>query len=390
MDADLKEKMLYFVTTAQNKGYYKEPMDLQGLMDIQNYLKEGGVKQVNTLKAYRSAKGGKFKIVNGNEMLTRETSKFPYLVNKLVPEKAITSITADSGQGKSIIALILARHISMGQKLFGEFEVKKTKVLIIDQEQDEDLIIGRYKSIVREKSDIHFLYGQLWVINKDENYDWLVAEIKINNYGLLILDTLTTIHDKDENKADQMRQINNLLLQLITDTGITIIYLHHHRKRQMNEKMGQASSRGSTEIIAKVASHLLVTTKKDANLEGFMTLQMIISQEKARRPESIIKIGVDISYNLATKETSWVYKGEINEEEKRIEKATKFILGLVEQENSEFTINQFMEKNKEQGGAFGASALRSACRQLVKEKLISVRQGTGKQHSTNFYSLKKS
>jgi len=114
-----------------------------------------------------------FKIIKGEEILSKEIKKFPYIVDKLVPEKAITSITADSGRGKSIVSLIFAKAIASGNKLFDEFEVKKSTVLILDQEMDEDLIVGRYKAIIQDKLDIDYIYEQFLLVDKEEDYSWV-------------------------------------------------------------------------------------------------------------------------------------------------------------------------------------------------------------------------
>jgi RecA-family ATPase len=91
----------------------------------------------------------------------------------MVPEKAITSITAASGKGKSLLALIMAYYIGKGELLFGErdFEVKKSKVLIIDGEMNFSTITGRYKGVFQqEKLPVDFILEQNWLISDEQHF----------------------------------------------------------------------------------------------------------------------------------------------------------------------------------------------------------------------------
>lgn len=325
-----------------------------------------------------------FHITTSKEILTKEVKPFPYIIDRMVPENAITSITADSGKGKSIFALILAKHIASGQILFDEFEVKKSKVLVVDQEMDEDIIVSRYKEIVgSEETDIDYLYEQSWSIDDELQFEWLKRITKEGGYRVVVFDTLTTIHTLDENKADDMRKLNKLLLGLIRDTAITIVYLHHHRKLYKGEQHNQSSSRGSTEIIAKVASHLLINSKRRIDDFGRTVLSMTTQQEKSRRPDGINTIGLDVIRDPKENKTSWEYKGEVDVNTKAVDQAKQKIIQILENENGSFTIKDFETKTN-----IGNSSLRAACKELIAEGKLDSHKGNGAQWNTNFFMLR--
>lgn len=311
-----------------------------------------------------------FQITTGAELIKLEPTPNPFLVAGMIYERAINSITADSGKGKSILALIIAKSISIGEKLFGELDVKKTKVLVIDQEMDRDLIVERYKEIVgTEKPEVDYLYEQAWTINEKNDYHWLRKAITERGYGCVIFDTLTNIHTYDENKADDMRELNKLLLKLIRETNVSIVYLHHHRKLQKGEKMNQASSRGSTEIIAKVSSHILLDSKQRKDDQGRTVTAMTIKQSKSRRPESIEHMAIDVIHDPVTKETTWEFRGEVKDGLTATERATDEILALLK-ENGKMTIEEFKEEC-----SVGLSAIRGACKTLLLNNLIDFEVG---------------
>jgi len=313
-----------------------------------------------------------FEIVTGSELVKLETSANPFLVSGMIYEKAINAITADSGKGKSILALIVAKSISLGEKLFDRLEVKKTKILIIDQEMDADLIVSRYKEIIgTEKPEVDYMYEQSWTINEEADFNWLEKTITDRGYGCIIFDTLTNIHTFDENKAEDMREVNKLFLKLIKETGVTIIYLHHHRKPQRGEKTNQSSSRGSTEIVAKMASHILLDSKKTKDSDGRTVTALTIKQSKSRRPNIVENMMVDVINDPVNKTTTWEFRGEVKDDISAVQRGCDEILALLK-ENGEMTMDDLFEES-----SVGQSSVRKAATTLVKNNLIDFKVGIG-------------
>ena len=257
-----------------------------------------------------------YKINSLGDLWKMKEKEVPWVLDKMIPERAITSITAGSGQGKSLVALYMAEAIAKGRELWGEYKTKKMNVLYIDQEMDTDVVIGRIKSITDEpvaECVLDYISDQQWCIDDEKQYEWLMRTIKEKEYGVLFLDTFSTIHLGEENSAKEMAEINKLALRLIHETGITVVYLHHHRKLYPGESsLSQSSARGSTELIAKVSSHIVISTKKTSDGEK-TKLDMEISQEKARRPDGIGKINVVLEYDKMKKRTTWTHNGEQSE-----------------------------------------------------------------------------
>lgn len=326
----------------------------------------------------------KFIIKTGKEMMSLKLNPKPYLIDRMIAERAINAITADTGKGKSLLMLIMVKHIASGEKLFGEFETKKKKVLIIDQEMDEDLLAERYQDVIGEAhGNVECLYEQPIALNEPKDYEWLKEAIIGNGYGCLVLDTLTNIHTADENSATEMREVNKLLLKLVTDTGITIIYLHHHRKLGKGEKTSQSSSRGSTEIGAKMSSHLLLESKKDRGANGEVVLNFIVKQVKSRRPESVENMSVDVVFDPVTRKTTWKYLGEVKDEGSAVARATEEIPKLLK-EHGEMTMKEIKEEC-----SVGNNSITDAIKILVMNNLIEVYAGKKGLHpATKVYKLK--
>ncbi len=319
-----------------------------------------------------------FVITTGSELFEMKIKEFPYLIDKMVPENAITALTAESGKGKSILAMIMAKAIASGEDLFGEFKTTKCKTLIIDQEMDSDIIASRYQAIIGEPADIDYIYEQFWAIDDEAKYIWLMNAIKEHGYKFIVFDTLTMIHDKDENKSGDMKEINVKMLQMIAKTGVTILYLHHHRKPSQGEKQGMNSSRGTTEIIAKAASHLMLESSKETDLQGRIVDRMTIKQCKSRRPESITKIAVNVRYEKEEKKTYWEYDGLANDKGKSIDMCTDFVLSVLIDSNEYYSRDRLLKiaaSDKKYYDSIAESNLKMACDDLIRDKRIESKTG---------------
>ncbi|MCX6792920.1 MAG: AAA family ATPase [Candidatus Falkowbacteria bacterium] len=316
------------------------------------------------------------KISTCQELLNYEVEPEYFIVKPLIPENAITNICSDSGKGKSLLALIIAYHIASGKPLFDEFPVKQGGVLLIDQEQNLNTVVSRFKKVVTENLPIDYIIDQKFLITDEENFECLIKKIKEQKYKVIIFDTFTEIHDKEENESGPMKIVNRKLLELIRRTNVSLVYLHHLRKPFKNEKLSQSSSRGSGEIIAKCSSNLLLESKNSADEFGNTVLEMTISQEKSRSSERLNgRIAIKIFNDPENGFIKWQFMGEIEEKGKRVEEAKILIMETLQ------TVPGVTVKDLEGKTEIGSNNLRSGLRELMNEgKIDCSHQGRAKYY----------
>lgn len=304
------------------------------------------------------------------ELLKYETQPEFFIINPLIPKEAITSITADSGKGKSLFALILAYHIAAGLPLFDKYPMEQGKVLIIDQEMNKNEIVTRFKKLVGSDIPIDYMIDQKFLITDAEDLLNLKLAIIKGSYKVVIFDTFTEIHNKEENDSGAMKAVNKNLLELIRETKVTVIYLHHHRKLQKGERLSQSSSRGSSEIIAKVSSHLLLDSKNYKDEFGNKVLEISVSQEKARSSSRLdSKISFKIINDEFENKIKWEYLGEIEEKGKKVEEAKIAIVEIL-QTRAGATVRDLEDSLS----GVGSSNIRTALKELVLGSKIDVSQ----------------
>lgn len=319
-----------------------------------------------------------FRVSTCQELLSCEIQPEYFIINPLIPKEAITSITADSGKGKSLFALILAYHIAKGDDLFGKYKTEQQKVLIIDQEMNRNEVVSRFKKIIDSSLPIDYIIDQKLLLTDEYDLSNLKIIIARNDYQVVIFDTFTEIHDKEENDSGAMKLVNEKLLELIRITKISIVYLHHHRKIQKGERLSQSVSRGSTEIIAKVSSHLLLDSKNYKDELGNRVLEMTVSQEKARSSSRLDgKISLKIINDEFENKIRWEYLGEAEEKGKKVEEAKSFIIETLSNCQGA-TVKDLEEKSD-----VGTSNIRIALKELVSENKIDV----GQQGKAKYYFI---
>jgi len=178
-----------------------------------------------------------------------------YLVDKLIPEGAITIISGTSGSYKSYACLDMAIAIAEGKPAFGHFETKKTGVMYIDEENGLRLLKKRLEQLGADRNlDIYFQSYKGFVVNED-NIDNLIWDCTTNNVGLVIFDSLVRVNQGDENNARDMAAFFRLIKNLVYK-DISVVLIHHNRKPgSMNAGAGN-EMRGSSDIHASIDSHV--------------------------------------------------------------------------------------------------------------------------------------
>lgn len=311
----------------------------------------------------------KFNPVLSNELQKKEPEPFPYLLEGLVPERAITLIAGDTGCGKSLFVLKIADTISRGASLFGQFKTKKTKTLYIDLEMNEEDYIYRTRVLCEPENGVFISYGTRLKIDDPMNLTVLKEFIFKEGIGLVVFDTLSKIHSSgDENDNSKMTHVMELLLELIEELKITVILIHHHNKNQ--ERTGMGKGRGASAIADNCASYLEVRSKTIKNDFGEDILSMDIEQHKRRR-SSIGKFGINIQF-FENDKALFVFRSELNNIDDALDSVKIAVIDFIKKNPglSKNKIKGALEKNGIKGGL-----VLSAIDVLERLRQIEIKQG---------------
>ena len=184
-----------------------------------------------------------------------------YLVDGIIQRRYFYSVTAQTGVGKTAIAMRLAAHVATGRPL-GEVPVEQGDVLYLAGENPSDvqarwLGLTRDMAIVPVTAPIHFLPGAMDLNQIAEQISMEVAR-KGLRLALVVVDTAAAynFNSEDENSNTQAgayaRQLRSLTC---LPGGPAVLVLCHPTKRATDDDL---IPRGGGAFLAEVDGNIAV------------------------------------------------------------------------------------------------------------------------------------
>ncbi len=232
-------------------------------------------------------------VISGAQMANKSYRREQFLIGpKLLPVGGRMLITAETGTGKSALALHIAACIITGKPLFGLLRAKKDvdhgkpyfpvikpcDVFYLDFELPEQIRWNERLYPLTREFGTDFLKRIYFPkkpselrLDPGESFDNLRNLVRAVKPGVTIIDPLSSTHSVDEN-TNSLKQPLNRIDQLIEDSGTTVILIHHSSvKKARNaygdvvEKTAKERPRGHTCLVdwADVQLHLEALNAKD-------------------------------------------------------------------------------------------------------------------------------
>jgi archaellum biogenesis ATPase FlaH len=187
--------------------------------------------------------------------LSAPPPEYEWLVKGYICKGDTTLLVGEPNVGKSWLSLSLAVSIADGTNTWLGHEVcTQGRVLYIDEENPHDVVYHRLRQLGAENFDnMRYLHRQ--GVRLDRNFDKLLDEAIAYDPTMIVLDSLTRLHTKDENNAGEMAKLfNDSINVLCRETGAAVIIIHHTNKVQSDSSY--VKTRGSSDIGAAVDSGL--------------------------------------------------------------------------------------------------------------------------------------
>jgi len=167
-----------------------------------------------------------------------------------IPRGFVTLLVGPSGAGKSSLALELARRFELCLAMpDGQDPADFGRILWFDLEHSLQGTIDR--ALKWGVDLLAFDETADFLLSEPGGIDRMVATAKHQAARIIVIDALASAHAKDENSAE-MRAVMNDLANAASANGLTIIILHHVRKRGQMEGPDPDLDRvrGSSAIVA--------------------------------------------------------------------------------------------------------------------------------------------
>jgi RecA-family ATPase len=185
------------------------------------------------------------------EVLEKLPPLAPELVEGILRKGHKMLISGSSKAGKSFLLMQLAIALSKGSKWL-EFGCMKSKVLYVNLEIDRASCINRFVEIYKRlgiKPEVDE-YLAIWNLRGksmplDKLMPILIERTKSESIDVVIIDPIYKVITGDENKATDMAKFTNLFDKLCLETGVAVIYSHHHSKGEQGFKRAMDRASGS-------------------------------------------------------------------------------------------------------------------------------------------------
>lgn len=218
-------------------------------------------------------------------------AEYTWIVDGLVPTSGIVNLFAPGKQGKSFLALDLARAVSQGDpEWMGHTIPNQAKVLFVQLDTPRSLWIERFQMLqaagidfttneVTEDTPNACEYFQImdmesvpqpFSLADDETRDWFNNHICTIKPDLVVIDTLREIHDMDEDKSGPMKIVLGHLAKAITPKEghrPAVIIITHSRKESPKFDGGlMQEGRGSNYLVGRCDTVMRLKGKENAEV----------------------------------------------------------------------------------------------------------------------------
>jgi RecA-family ATPase len=280
-------------TSKNNNTRIEEEEDLKILEDFQLDL----TKEIYTL----------------TELLSMKETKIPFLLEKLIPEKAITFLAGDSDTGKSLLYTQLATAIIEGKTEFLGLKLKAPlgKVLMLNSEDSPISISVRVKMQLSGKILSKEVSNKLSILANSQDAARKIEKILSKNpVDLVVIDAFADVFGEDINSSSAVRNFLNQFEALIQKYGCTVLIVHHIGKGKETLAANKSHMLGSVGTHGKARSVIMLSKpQSDSNFKSLKIVKNNYLGEDEKKQEILLEfdpktlLHKTVSEESLTKET---------------------------------------------------------------------------------------
>ena len=177
-----------------------------------------------------------------------------WTIRKWLPAASLVVLFGEPSAGKSFLGIDLACHVATGMP-WNDCRVKQGAVLYISGEG----IAGLRRRFAVWQQQNCVIPDTLYVNERAVTLDAAGAKAVFDAVGsvpdvptLIVVDTLSSLMDGDENSGQDMVRFLNFLKLLLDGTGATVLIIHHVGHGDKSRERGHSSLRGNIDASFRV------------------------------------------------------------------------------------------------------------------------------------------
>jgi RecA-family ATPase len=239
------------------------------------------------------------KVMSFEELMSSQQKPIEWLVEGLISKGSIVVIGGKCASLKTTFALYLALCLCHEKPFLGEYKTKKSRVLIIDEENGFPLLKDRFFKLsegmrVTSKPDIHISSFEGLKLDREKGLEKLKKTLMHLKPDVLIIDSFRRIVSFEENRSEQISQFfTDIVRPLLIEFNLTCIFLHHTRKSISGRVLSDDTDelRGSSDL-PNYADTVLMLRR----LKGKNNKRIILTQPKNRYGPEIKSKEIEVNW----------------------------------------------------------------------------------------------
>lgn len=313
-----------------------------------------------------------YKLIWDDELENYKVDEKEWIVDKLIPSKAVCIITGKRGTMKTFFTLLLSYSVASGSQFLDKFKTSQGKVIYLDKENGINIMKNRTKMLKKgfekngHKYPIGFICFSQIKLDKLGGIAAIEEVIEHHKPRLLVIDTYRRSVGFDENDAGKVSELFvDTLRPIVEKNNISVILIHHNRKSATNH--GEVSDemdelRGSSDL-ANYAD-LIIKLERHGN-------KIVIKQLKNRNAEELQPFSIKVNFceDKTDSCVRMIYEGDFIKHTKGDKCVEDIILWINENEIQTFKTSDLKELCFIKGHK--KNQLHNALKELQEKGIIS-------------------
>jgi RecA-family ATPase len=261
-----------------------------------------------------------YQLIWDNELKNFKIEEKEWLVDKLIPSKAVCIITGKRGTMKTFMTLLLCYSVASGEEFLDKFKTSQGKVIYLDKENGINIMKNRTMMLKRglERENDEFPIGFICFsqikIDKLGGVAAIEEVIEQHKPKLLVIDTYRRSVGFDENDAGKVSELFvDILRPIVEKYNISVILIHHNRKSatnhgevsdEMDELRGSSDLANYADLIIKLERHgnkIIVKQLKNRNAEEIQPFSVMCNFCEEDGEATCVRMKYDGEYAKPTK-----------------------------------------------------------------------------------------
>jgi hypothetical protein len=211
-------------------------------------------------------------MISAADFLTEPEEAEDWLIDQLLRAETITAIVGPPKGFKSYLMLAMLAAVAGGVPALDEFHVAGSQpVGLVQEESGRRYFRRRVRAVLAGyglapvATPIYFVTNEHVRFDRPDDVRRVVGAAAERGLRALGLDPMRSLHWLDENSADEMAQLMDLLLRIRDEFRIALLLNHHINKNILARDDGEAM-RGSSVIWSSVDAGLFISRANDEHV----------------------------------------------------------------------------------------------------------------------------